>query len=66
MHDDASRYLLAQACMRLGKIPEAETALNPDNMCCRVCDTEDLCFTLLPGTGQEGMAPLMTMPPACA
>ena len=57
MHDDASRYLLAQACMRLGKIPEAETALNPDNMCCRVCHTEDLCFTLLPGTGQEWNGP---------
>ena len=36
MHDDASRYLLAQACMRLGKVPEAEAALNPDGMCCRV------------------------------
>ena len=36
MQDDASRYLLAQACMRLGKVPEAESALNPDGMCCRV------------------------------
>jgi len=36
MHDDASRYLLAQACMRLGKVPEAETALNPVGMCYKV------------------------------
>ena len=36
LQDDASRYLLAQTCMRLGKIPEAESALNPDNMGYRV------------------------------
>lgn len=36
LHDDANRYLLAQSCMRLGKVPEAEIALNPDGMCYRV------------------------------
>ncbi len=44
MQDDASRYLLAQACVRLGKVPEAESALNPDGMCCRVRCAKQLIY----------------------